>query len=186
MDVVKLIPIAAFVATTFTATAFAEGDPGSPNPPRTSLSNLKIPANLPPAARRAVMPDAWRNLGNVTCAAADTNAAGITTCSQMATHRFTTDNRDNGRYILHLRSPASHCAPIIYVAYVDAAEGNTTPYYFGALYPGASYARSISVKPGQHSISIGALGDTTMGGCNTSGIQSWSVDIRLEPDNAPT
>lgn len=167
--------------------AIAEGD-GAPLTVRAGqgaavqwASNKTLPA----AARRAVLPDVWRNAGAIACAPTDTNAAGVTYCSNFATHRFTTDNRDTGRYILQLRAPASHCSPIIYVAYIDVADGSTTPYYFGALYPGASSARVINVRPGAHTISIGALGDTGMGGCNTSGIQSWSVDVRLEADNAP-
>lgn len=140
---------------------------------------------LPTEARQAVMPDAWRNTGSITCAQSDTSAGGVTYCSHFASHRFTAANRDSGRYNLQLRAPASHCSPIVYVAYIDVAEGGTTPYYFGALYPGASYVRGITVRPGNHTITIGAIGDTGMGGCNTAGIQSWSVDVRVEPDAAP-
>lgn len=184
MNITRIL-MASIAATSFLGAAYAEGDPGSPRPPRAGISNLRLPSTLPAAARHAVMPDTWRNLGTITCAAGDTNANGVTSCSQFATHRFTTDNRDSGRYILHLRAPASHCAPIIYAVYIDVPDGNTTPRYFGALHPGASSAQSISVRPGQHSISIGALGDTGMGGCNTSGITSWSVDVRLEADGSP-
>lgn len=177
--------LAALVATSCLGAAYAEGDVGSHRPPRATLATFNLPASIPPEARRAVLPGEWRNLGTVTCAANDTNAAGITSCSRFATHQFTTSNRDSARIILQLRAPVSHCAPIIYVAYLDVADGNTTPYYFGALHPGASSSRSISVQPGAHTLSIGAYGDTGMGGCNTSGITSWSVDVRLEADGTP-
>ena len=140
---------------------------------------------LPAEARRAVLPDAWRNTGAISCAPSDTNTEGITYCSNFATHRFTTGTTEGGNYVMHLRAPAKHCSPIIYVAYIDVIDGSTTPYYFGALHPGASSSRYITVRPGAHTISIGAIGDKTLGGCNTSGIQSWSVDVRLEADNAP-
>ncbi len=162
--------------------AHAEGDEVT-TPHRPNLGAFRLPDGpLPPEVRRQVPPSDWRNLGAVACAAEDTDERGVTRCSRMSSYGFTTDNRHSGRYIVHLRAPASHCAPIIYVLFVD---DGATPYYFGALYPGASASGSFRVGPGAHNLKVGALGDTTMGGCNTAGIQSWSVDLRLDTDSAP-
>lgn len=179
----KALILPALVGFLLAGPALAEGDEGLPGAPRPMWGNYRLPAGpLPPEARRPVREEGWTNLGAVTCDATDTNAAGVTVCSRSAQHRFTTATRESGRYILQLRAPASHCAPIIYMAFVD---GGTTPYYFGALYPGHSASASLRAAAGAHAITVGAIGDTTMGGCNSGGLTSWSVDLRLDEDRAP-
>ena len=162
--------------------AHAEGDDGSPGAPRPNLGAFRMPNTLPPAARRAVVPSPWRNLGTISCAPGYTDGGGITRCSPLATCNFTTDSRHSGRYIVHLRAPSSHCAPTMYVMFVD---NNPTPRYFGALSAGQIASTSLRVGQGPHTLSIGAIGDTGLGGCNTAGIQTWSADLRLETDEAP-
>ncbi|WP_374334361.1 hypothetical protein [Leeia sp.] len=143
---------------------------------------FSLPTTLPPAARQFPV---WQNSGAVTCLPADTNAGGQTSCSHFATHRFTANQGDQGFYLVSLRAPSSHCAPIMYVVFLDVLDGGTTPYFFGALHPGASASRLIRAAAGPHVLTIGAYGDTGLGGCNTSGIQSWSVDVRVEAENTP-
>lgn len=143
---------------------------------------FSLPTTLPPAARQVPV---WQNAGMVTCLPTDTTAGGLTLCSNFATHRFTASQGDRGNYLVSLRAPSSHCSPIMYVVYLDVADGGTTPFFYGVLHPGASATRLIRAAAGQHVLSIGAYGDTGLGGCNTSGLQSWSVDVRVEADNSP-